>query len=40
MASGCRSGLMMAPATSRSRTVAAAIALSSTTGLGQGDAGS
>jgi hypothetical protein len=38
--SGWRSGLISAPATNRSREVAAATALSSTSGLGHGDAGS
>jgi hypothetical protein len=38
--SGCRSGLISAPATSRILVVAAAIALSRTSGLGHGVAGS
>jgi hypothetical protein len=40
LASGCRSGLISALATSRIRVVAAAIALSRTIGLGHGVAGS
>jgi hypothetical protein len=40
MSSGCRSGAITAPATSRIRVVTAAIADSSTSELGHGVAGS